>query len=1757
MILDDISFMNLLTIIMNGVAGTSQLNEDIQKDISCTETLLQVGEEFHRITDMKLQRKLRCEMLAIIRTIIDLKYESLVRADAQLMTSTFDDHRQQLTFIFTCLDESHHVEPLETDFVKWIMAKFLRSRTSSTLVNHRFGGFLQEKILHLTGFLNRDEKDIFLKHIVLQLALLVRGALSFSLCDQPSNSQYNTVVQLTSVYGSRSTAYHAVLDIIRHGIFRFECLSLKSLQMLWSSLVRICSVGTFSLKTTCVLLFQRLLSLDLGNHLACRLVFDILVSNEELIFSVGSNMMLDGMETLKQSHTHRFEIVLTTITEILSRLDPGLDDCKNDELRLLADYTQKLIERLINSNNEDSMCVVKKLSSYYSYLLMIDSATMSNDRSSWLVSISEFRSCMLLKSSRHDEAIKIKRMVTSALARCHLPNTKAVLAKVLPTQQQLIEVIEATSSMEETATSVLLTVLGLVSDMTHHLSNQLAVSVAFLSLPWLTDPHLQLESKRHFTSIPLLKEMTRLAKLCGNTCTDAVRECTLAALSYISDFCDWRRTILLSALGSGRPSLVQVALSHLAMFVSSLDTPSFSRLISPALSLVADSGPIRSKVDIACILNAVSHSLCATHRDTVVDASSITCRACQKLLNGSENLPEQDKLPEPNGLLDLLIKLLSDPVMVRRTEKQIRLDTAALIFSTLSHVNSDNHLFLRMVISSLNFITDEDEDVRNCYQLVKLFKGLTDAINSLKFNVSFSFRCSFKVIVARDPPSSVVNSIEEQFSSQYDSSYDETVMDASSPFLAICARYSKNTRLALWAFRELLIRALRFLDSPTLLIFRTTKTLIRDLTELEFPIDKDTKRFFARRRKALCDDFAVELLSIGDRFRDCNTDDLTIPPTETVDAEIDIILHSLQTLFGFDSIIKFSSCAISSSVIVSSRFQYFPCVLENPLSKTQKKTLKAFIQEYCGLNQDEQSYLDLLTMISQCHTEYRSPFSITGIMQMNCEYLGFLLSFRRCLLDDDHFEQRPVLLASLATIIRLLEQKFLEDTSNKMLVVLRAATSVGEGAIALWAEFVRRLSAGNGAKFFRTLYYSESFERTAMVLVNNSSGDSSRIDSYLKRTCRDESPDKIIRGRFLCFINYKMSCTLILILGCVRMLMEECDTVGRVVLQKLLSILDGSPIDDTLAAQLVPALLHTLRSCSEGDLRVLASRCLGRMGAVDPGRLGLSAKGETKREKSIVFVDENKLFYVDLLERCWRVYASVLDADLIDMVEYSLQTLLTKLVGKNDQDEIMPLPLVDHTNSYEEWLLQCFIAGVPKVRQYPSCEVFKALKWIAYAKDAVFTRHMLPQLIILLILENNEQMIDEYCKEMVSVLRRVLERSSCGWVQLAAHVVFSVMDTLERYTIHRLAKRRLNDRELERTYTFMSRVFDVSLPDGSLLVVAAAEKCQCLLRALRWCEQYAIKKDIGGADIFDRNHFYTLENLDGVLGAFECISANTTPTPDERILALEANGDYNEALPLYSLSADNKELRLIKCLLRLNQPQLALSTAVSIYEQSVEEDALRSGLEASQLEAAWHLRDWSRLEKMVQTRDPLSSGADSSWGAACASILCAVKRREPLCVSARLLAARQQLVDRITAMTIEDSDTYAQAYKYISHLHVLEEIDESCNSLALLSDSTKIDLKAILSKWQARSDSAEQCASILEPILRVRRELLRATSRSGINNAVSQLLIQSCRLARQAGHLQIAWTFLVEAKALDVNHKDVDMEEARVINLKRSDFYPS
>ncbi|KAK6023803.1 hypothetical protein OSTOST_10399 [Ostertagia ostertagi] len=745
--------------------------------------------------------------------------------------------------------------------------------------------------------------------MVKQLGALASGENSITLGE--NTGKYESKVVLNDVSDCRNTVYLSLLDIISHVKFNFDSLSCKSLQVLWVSLVHICATGPPRLKATCVLLFQRLLSLDLGNEIVCRLVFDVIMATEEFILE--QNKPTAGLQALLQAHESclkvlmelledmehkrsfegiavsvivgwgiraaelgflysitpaRFEIVTTAVTRLLSRLQGDFNEEHMNLISLLADLTQKLVERLLALEPTSNGAIVENLHSYYSFLLNVDLISSQNVRGGWIASYCESRWQTLLRDGKHGDAMKIRRITTAALALCNGRNASLVFMNILPTEQQLIQVLEAASSLGPAASGVFLTVFEIVGDLvSRHTKFPPTASVAFLSLPWLMDPELQLQSKRHMTSLPLLREMNRLAKTHAISASDDVLEYTLSALSSIHGFCDWRRTILLSAMSSHRPTLVQTALSYLAMFVSSLDAASLHRLLTPAIELASDPGFTNSKVDIACVLNALSHSLCASHPESEVhSATGVTCRACERVVAGTL-IPEQEKVHQLPGLFELLIKVLTDPKYQK--EKHIRLDAAGLVLTAICHMQCPpGLLYLKLVKASLSFVNDEDEDVRNVFHgyLVRRRLGV-----------------SSELIVA----------IFDQFCAEYPAECEQTMMEASNPFLVLAARHSSCPDLADRCLHQLFVRALHFLDSTS--IFNDCKRTIQELAAEEFSDTRDTRRFFARRKRAFCSDLVNEMLYSSWSTNEEEADAI-------INEEIDDLLQVAREVFGFESV---------------------------------------------------------------------------------------------------------------------------------------------------------------------------------------------------------------------------------------------------------------------------------------------------------------------------------------------------------------------------------------------------------------------------------------------------------------------------------------------------------------------------------------------------------------------------------------------------------------------------------------------------------------------------------------------------------------------------------------------------------------------------------------------------------------------------------------------------------------------------------------
>lgn len=121
---------------------------------------------------------------------------------------------------------------------------------------------------------------------------------------------------------------------------------------------------------------------------------------------------------------------------------------------------------------------------------------------------------------------------------------------------------------------------------------------------------------------------------------------------------------------------------------------------------------------------------------------------------------------------------------------------------------------------------------------------------------------------------------------------------------------------------------------------------------------------------------------------------------------------------------------------------------------------------------------------------------------------------------------------------------------------------------------------------------------------------------------------------------------------------------------------------------------------------------------------------------------------------------------------------------------------------------------------------------------------------------------------MKAVMRKAL--NSDGWLRLSAHVIFSILDYLERFVIFRRQKQIPSDqvaiyllssarilllkdcciaicdsiipltnlknfsKVLTRCEGLLRRILSDRLPDNTLLTVLVAERCHCTTRALKW-----------------------------------------------------------------------------------------------------------------------------------------------------------------------------------------------------------------------------------------------------------------------------------------------------------------------------------
>ncbi|CAJ0950979.1 unnamed protein product, partial [Mesorhabditis belari] len=1548
---------------------------------------------------------------------------------------------------------------------------------------------------------------------------------------------------------------------------------------------------------------------------------------------------LENVECDPAEVTALFDI-LRFIQKILSAIED--EACFDDETAVaFTTTTKELIKHCLDTTkNGYTGLVVRRLRSMLHYVLMIDHVKSNRVNTEWLFQLYQKRAQNFESKLMYDEVIALRHTLASAIKPNKVGNEE-LLKHFLPSRANIehwVAIAVKLSSPAKTG-QFLLKMFEYLADVASKINEEVGMNLALLSIPWLKIIDLSTE-QQHKRKLPLLKVAESQAKICRQYIDEKILCRTLKSICriHVEGWTEWRRQVFETALHSHEPSIVETALNSFADLITrSTHGPLFQVLTNAIPEALLAKSDIQF---LSGIFAAFAKAICASDSSAEVRGSTITCKICTN--SEARNNSSATMMELPKKLSNALLKIFTEEALKQSVDHLVHLrkEACALLWSCLSHnykIPDD------IIFASFTCIKDSDDEVRN------------------EFLVSFKFIVSnLKAGKEGEKLENAIRDALKTPNMNQIALPSSKVYSSFAPYLYTGAIFSQNKSLAQFCFIRFLTRWMR-LDEDSMET-KQIDTLVMQMIQERAENEKiSIQSLFLRNSREICKELAEELRTLAFTARTC-AEENSSPEEAAIQAEksVDVLIDNISLVFKFNArnFLNFAAVHVASYLLLvcdvdtyhrediflclnriclgvnkpraTLLIEILPSIFEKrfercALFKSTMDRLRAVYLAYANVdiesvwasrrytivysllrslayNPEEVSKLLQKTLPGSQEPREKgkadSSSTLTEILRYNCEYLGFLLSFRRHLEDEENYELRETMLKSIAIIIRTIDKNFLERIATKVLILLRAATAtLGQMCWKIWCEFARALPARQRSVLLpqiliavEPLCLEDESHEILEALFEDINGDTERREELLPtarvlawhKTDKPTAMTKYLKQKVLGSSEAPMET---IINDAAKMLEAECDVVGRVVLQRILSNLDDPLTDETSIGLLVRALLYTIRNCGQADVRELAARCLGRIGAVDPGRVGLSlAHRMAHRTKQPgtqnVFVDDpNSQFFIYLLERCWRVYSTIVDPELINSAEYSLQKLLKTMGGMDvlgkvnnsqcqqdleplistrlspqgsSQDIVFETPLVTNSTSYNQWLLDCFLMGISYISAPLLCDVFKNLRNIAACYDAPFLCELLPHAIIQLIIELNFEVVKKFADEMELCIRLATE--VIGWQRMTANAVFCVLDSLEAFILRRKKQaNKENDKVLNLATQVHSKIVGLKTKDGEFLVVLAAEKSGCLLRALRWCEQYAID---GVDPKTERHSFYVLERIytalgdvDGVQGSFETIRKKNSPTPDETILACEAIGDYSEAMPLYEQCTENKEYRLLRSLISLNQPMLALTTAEEMYRRYSSDGTsltLRA-IEDIQMEAAWYLRDWDKLGDRIEEFQPLSDNRDTSWGASCAIALHAVRKRDKNLIEECILASRQRVIDGLITMTMEDADAYAQSYKYFTRLHILDEIEEFSSAPPGVQLGS---LDNTLKKWQKRSEMVIQDTSFLEPILRVRRELLADVKSYAPQR--SQLLLQSSRLARQAGHLQIAWTFLCEAKALNTCDFELGAEEARFLFQKNS-----
>uniref|UniRef100_A0A913HXF1 Serine/threonine-protein kinase ATR n=1 Tax=Strongyloides stercoralis TaxID=6248 RepID=A0A913HXF1_STRER len=1261
-----------------------------------------------------------------------------------------------------------------------------------------------------------------------------------------------------------------------------------------------------------------------------------------------------------------------------------------------------------------------------------------------------------------------------------------------------------------------------------------------------------------------------------------------------------RRSIYHYSLVNASDDIQQIALEHAPIFVSQCGSTVFSSISFDIMEKMMESKVSVDETKLKLFITSLSEIICSLDKNNVFENKKIRCIACTK----NEKSKAIIDIELSKEFITYFIEVLED----ENNNDEIRIKLSSLLTSILKHTSIRTDYFLQIAkgfFKMLGYYRSENCNSMNiCLQEVvsrdiprDILSILRTSLDSLNPENHYPYLNIISTTISEGP--FLLSCISRMISLAADFCFhgDRTVVDMSRKIIIVNAKKAGiPTETLLKRYNHTVIPLI-----TQIILDRLTPSPSRP----EILSDSEKGNLINSYFRQLAEIFNIHP-------RGSPNERLLITVKETIKYVVAKLLFvedcqkksSKYILNHFANYVLKENLSQLISRSINVAFEFFF------MTSYRREFALTFIEEITGKEVtsiifENRSSLKLTflqnlsrnkaTCLKHLSTLFwndrENSFSITKIIEENV--MGIFAGFRMSILEEERYYHR--------------NEEFVNKVSNKLLTLLRSLSIFGEIAIPPWYCFMEKLSVKKKIELLPKIITS-----VAMLLQFPTS--QSIINNFLQLRLKEklqveekERFDRVFSIIYMCNLKdhaekfnseyiheygsvLDVQCApMATMTNCAKVLYEEGSEIVEITLKRLDSLLDGSTIDDQLSQELIPAILYAIRCNNSKNIRKLACLVLGKIGAIDPGRLRSNIKdtNELSYGKSIEYdnymADTPQKFLVELLENLCQLLLGCINAKDTDNISYAIQKVLKEVINgtedgssvwanlsENCKTELKPftncglypvqrnfidnrMPVVSHliTGSYHSWSKAFYFVLSESLTDLVVGKALSAAAFVVHVDNPEFFFYLLKNVMIQAFIENNIKIIDGCKNEFYEIFKRSITES--GWIRVAAQSIFALLDELTSFAY---------TKKINGVKGFPSKILKFIYDDvytlkynNKRLVISAAEACQCWFRALKLTE-YFMDKDSSNLSQSLYNNIakisMKLDDFDNTLGCYECIEDNFVPTNEETILALEASRNYTEALALYGQS-ESSPVSMIDCLLKIDQPNLAFSQIANILKSYTLTEDDKKRLEERRIVTLWKLSYWDQLDDSIGQSGEVQF---ESWEASSAAIFNAIHKNDEVLLNKTINDCYDKVEVELSAVILQNRESYAQAYRHIQKLHMLFEITDSKRFLFVDANESMTkqnkEFTNVLFKWKKRASKCIQGGRALEPILANRREILKMLPNDDSNKAIGCEYLHSAQLARFENNLNSLWSFMTRAKHYPVNLVKIAIEEAAYLAKKNN-----